>query len=77
MLLNSLTLHQAQYYAWLLTRQAESGSMDSLASTLIDSQVDLNPHQVDAALFACQNPLSKGVILGMKSVWAKPLKPDL
>jgi superfamily II DNA or RNA helicase len=25
--------------------------------------VDLNPHQVEAALFACQNPLSRGVIL--------------
>ncbi|KYK82479.1 type III DNA modification methylase [Aggregatibacter actinomycetemcomitans serotype e str. SC936] len=34
-----------------------------MASTLVDAQVDLNPHQVDAALFACQNPLSKGVIL--------------
>ncbi|MFC3873873.1 hypothetical protein [Neisseria musculi] len=55
--------HQARYYAWLLTRQAQSGSMDLLAGTLVDSQVDLNPHQVDAALFACQNPLSRGVIL--------------
>ena len=36
--------------------------MESLASTLVDSQVDLNPHQVDAALFACRNPLSRGVI---------------
>jgi SNF2 family DNA or RNA helicase len=25
--------------------------------------VDLNPHQVEAALFACRNPLSRGVIL--------------
>jgi hypothetical protein len=33
------------------------------ASTLVNSQVDLNPHQVEAALFACQNPLSRGVIL--------------
>lgn len=58
-----LTPHQARYYSWLLTRQAEGGSMDSLATTLFDAQVDLNPHQVDAALFACKNPLSKGVIL--------------
>ena len=58
-----LTPHQARYYSWLLTRQAEGGSMDSLATTLVDAQVDLNSHQVDAALFACKNPLSKGVIL--------------
>jgi hypothetical protein len=56
-----LTLHQRQYWAWLLQRKAASDSVESLASTLVDAQVDLNPHQVEAALFACQNPLSKGV----------------
>jgi SNF2 family DNA or RNA helicase len=30
---------------------------------LSDAQVDLNPHQVDAALFAFRSPLSKGAIL--------------
>jgi len=30
---------------------------------LVDSQVDLNPHQADAVLFACRNPLSRGIIL--------------
>jgi len=29
----------------------------------MDSQVDLNPHQIDAALFAFRSPLSKGAIL--------------
>ncbi len=29
----------------------------------MDAQVDLNPHQVDAALFAFRSPLSKGAIL--------------
>jgi hypothetical protein len=56
-----LTPHQSQYFAWLLTRRAASDSVESLASTLVDSQVDLNPHQVDAALFACRNPFSRGV----------------
>ncbi len=59
----NLTPYQAQYVAWLLTRRAASDSVESLASTLVDSQVDLNPHQVDAALFACRNPLSRGVLL--------------
>ncbi len=30
---------------------------------MADAQVDLNPHQVDAALFAFQSPLSKGALL--------------
>jgi len=30
---------------------------------LLDAQVDLNPHQVEAALFAFKSPLSKGAIL--------------
>jgi ERCC4-related helicase len=34
-----------------------------LAATLADAQVDLNPHQIDAALFAFRSPLSKGAIL--------------
>ena len=75
--LPQLTPHQAQYYAWLLTRQAQSGSMDSLAGTLVDSQVDLNPHQVDAALFACQNPLSKGVILADEVGLGKTIEAGL
>ena len=31
--------------------------------SLFDAAVDLNPHQIEAALFALQSPLSKGVIL--------------
>lgn len=41
-----LTPHQSQYIAWLLTRRAAGESVESLASTLVDSQVDLNPAQL-------------------------------
>lgn len=58
----SLTPHHAKYYADDLTRRAASG-MDRLSMALFDASVDLNPHQIEAALFALQNPLSKGVIL--------------
>ncbi len=58
-----LTPYQSQYVAWLLSRRMVGDSADLLASTLVDAQVDLNPHQVDAALFAFESPLSKGVIL--------------
>lgn len=52
--------HQLAYFAHQLTRRAASNSMDRMAGALLDAQVDLNPHQIDAALFATSNPLSKG-----------------
>ncbi len=72
-----LTEHQRQYVAWLLTRRAAGDSVESLISTLVDSQVDLNPHQVDAALFACQNPLSRGVILADEVGLGKTIEAGL
>ena len=72
-----LTQYQSQYYAWLLTRRVAGDSVESLASTLVDSQVDLNPHQVDAALFACRNPLSRGVLLADEVGLGKTIEAGL
>ncbi len=72
-----LTQYQSQYYAWRLTRRAAGDSIESLASTLVDSQVDLNPHQVEAALFACANPLSRGVILADEVGLGKTIEAGL
>jgi len=72
-----LTPHQSQYVAWRLTRQMGGDTVESLASTLVDSQVDLNPHQVDAALFACSNPLSRGVILADEVGLGKTIEAGL
>src|SRR5690606_40399565 len=72
-----LTPHQCQYVAWLLTRRAAGDSIESLATTLVDSQVDLNPHQVDAALFACRNPLSRGVLLADEVGLGKTIEAGL
>jgi len=57
-----LTPHQAKHLAYELTRVAP-GSPDRLAMSLFDAAVDLNPHQIEAALFALHSPLSKGVML--------------
>jgi ERCC4-related helicase len=59
----SLTPHQAKYIAYELTKRFPSGSSEKLNVALMDAQVDLNPHQVEAALFAFKSPLSKGAIL--------------
>jgi hypothetical protein len=58
----NLTPYHAKYFAYDLTRRASSG-LDRLSMSLFDAAVDLNPHQIEAALFALESPLSKGVLL--------------
>lgn len=58
-----ITPYQAKYYAYELSKRANSDSSEKFGATLMDAQVELNPHQVDAALFAFKSPYSKGAIL--------------
>ncbi|MCI0625710.1 MAG: SNF2-related protein [Acidobacteria bacterium] len=58
-----LTDYHAKYFAYELTKRCSSDSVQKLAASLADAQVDLNPHQIDAALFAFRSPLSKGAVL--------------
>ena len=51
------------YDAWQLSRNRGGADDDKLTGVLSEARVDLNPHQVMAALFAFQSPFSKGVIL--------------
>ena len=46
-----------------LTRRVGADQADKLAQSLSNATVDLNPYQVDAALFAFRSPLSRGAIL--------------
>lgn len=58
-----LTAAQHKYIACWLTRRLPSDSLGKLTASLQDAQVDLTPHQIDAALFAFKSPLSKSTIL--------------
>lgn len=58
-----LTAYQAQYFAYELTRKRSADDLDKLTASLQDAKVDMNPHQVEAALFAFKSPLSKGALL--------------
>lgn len=44
-------------------REPPSDSIDKLTAALADAQVDLNPHQIEAALFTFRSPFSNGAIL--------------
>jgi SNF2 family DNA or RNA helicase len=58
-----LTHYHAKYFAHELTKRCASDSAEKLAGGLVDAQVDLNPHQIGAALFAFKSPLSRGAML--------------
>lgn len=58
-----MTSYHAKYFAHELTKKSPSDSIEKFTRTLSDAQVDLNPHQIDAALFAFKSPLSRGAIL--------------
>ena len=54
---------QQYYYAWELSHKKALSDETRFTGILSEAKVDLNPHQVEAALFAFRSPLSKGAIL--------------
>src|SRR5256714_4940134 len=72
-----LTPHHAKYFAHELTTRCPSDSAEKLAGALVDAQVDLNPHQIEAALFAFRSPLSKGALLADEVGLGKTIEAGL
>ena len=72
-----MTDFHAKYIAYDLTRLCASDSVEKLTAVLSDAQVDLNPHQIEAALFAFRNPLSKGAILADEVGLGKTIEAGL
>jgi len=73
----SLTPYHAKYFAHELTRRYPSDSAEKLAGAVASAQVDLNPHQVDAALFAFNSPLAKGAVLADEVGLGKTIEAGL
>lgn len=71
------TEFHAKYYAYELTKRSSSDNIQKLATSLLDAQVDLNPHQVEAALFAFRSPLSSGAILADEVGLGKTIEAGL
>lgn len=70
------TPYHAKYYAYELTRQGGAG-VERLSRSLFDACVDLNPHQIEAALFAVRSPVSKGVLLADEVGLGKTIEAGL
>lgn len=57
------TVYHSQYWAHALTLRGSGGEIAALSRSIANARVDLNPHQIDAALFALRSPFTNGVIL--------------
>src|SRR5690606_35313229 len=75
--LSPFTDYHAKYYAYELTKRCPSDSMEKLASALVDAQVDLNPHQIEAALSAFRSPLARGALLADEVGLGKTIEAGL
>ncbi|MFQ5779159.1 MAG: SNF2-related protein [Nitrospiria bacterium] len=56
------TAYHSQYWAHALSLRGSGSNIESLSRSIANARVDLNPHQIDAALFALRSPLSNGAI---------------
>ncbi|KWI60004.1 SNF2-related protein [Burkholderia ubonensis] len=72
-----ISAYHAKYYAHELTRRHAADGVDRLSQSLFDARVDLNPHQIEAALFALRNPLQEGVLLADEVGLGKTIEASL
>jgi SNF2 family DNA or RNA helicase len=73
--ITSYTEHQRKYLATLLSLRGNAE--DEIFMSVKRARVDMNPHQVDAALFAIRSPLSSGVILADEVGLGKTIEASL
>lgn len=71
------TPYHAKLWAMELERRAEIGSSETFARALSDAKVDLNPHQVAAAMFAVRSPIAAGAILADEVGLGKTIEASL
>lgn len=72
-----ITRYHAIYYARVLAQRVIGDNIDSLSQSLLNAAVDINPHQIEAALFAFRSPLSKGIILADEVGLGKTIEAGL
>jgi len=71
------TAYHAKLFAHELLRRHSAADSEKLAGALLDAQVDLNPHQIEAALFAFKSPLAKGAVLADEVGLGKTIEAGL
>lgn len=71
------TAFHAKYWAHSLRLAHPNDGVEALSRSIGNARVDLNPHQVDAALFALRSPYSKGVLLADEVGLGKTIEASL
>ena len=54
---------KAKYWALEVLASSNQADMRNISGSLETSKIDMNPHQIEAALFSLKSPLSQGVII--------------
>ncbi|MCO5219063.1 MAG: SNF2-related protein [Thermomicrobiales bacterium] len=72
----AITDYHSKLFAFQLTQRVNGDNPDRLTASIMDSSVD-NPHQIDAALFVFQSPLSNGVVLADEVGLGKTIEAGL
>lgn len=72
-----ITSFHAKYYANELLHKKSYNRNARLSASLFDASLAINPHQIDAALFAFKSPLSKGVLLADEVGLGKTIEAGL
>ena len=71
------TPFHAKYWAHSLLLAHPRDGVEALSRSIGNARVDLNPHQIDAALFALRSPYSKGVLLADEVGLGKTIEASL
>ena len=71
------TPYHSKLWAHLLTMRAAADSFDRITRAAANARVDVNPHQIDAALFALRSPLSQGAIFADEVGLGKTIEAGL
>lgn len=71
-----ITDYHSQLYANELTLRAPSGTIERFAGALMNSRIDLNPHQVDAAVLRLNRDFLRVQFLPTKLVLVKQLRQE-
>ena len=74
---DGVTSYHAKFFAHEITRLAPGGDLDRISQSLFDACVDLQPHQIEAGLFALRSPISKGVMLADEVGLGKTIEAGL
>ncbi|MBR2005695.1 MAG: DEAD/DEAH box helicase family protein [Thermoguttaceae bacterium] len=69
--------YQSQIWAYQLYLRGSGGDVSALSRSISNARVDLNPHQVDAALFSLRSPFANGVILADEVGLGKTIEAGL